>query len=334
MKPKNSNQLKHLNLLVECLNQFFKIGLNSKYKSENYSKRVIETCIKNTSFEEEHKKSKIISSDSILSYLHKLTFDKIQNLIEKINSKIKLKRKVILVIDFSDKVFYGDKNNSNTIGSKGGKQVLRFIQLSSCSPNYFLNSFKVNPFTNNKKLLLNALISNFKATFSKTKIDLVLLDRGFFSKEVVNYFCLNNLDFLMPAVKNKQIKSLISTFLEGKSPSKIKYKFGLNLVNLYFIKNDNDAYVFITNKNTTVSKICKLYKLRWNIETNFREQNNFTFKTKTLNFMIRYFNFVLGGLLMNLWKLYRLVLSGFESYLFKIEILNKIQNFQNSKGIG
>ena len=50
MKPKNSNQLKHLNLLVECLNQFFKIGLNSKYKSENYSKRVIETCIKNTSF--------------------------------------------------------------------------------------------------------------------------------------------------------------------------------------------------------------------------------------------------------------------------------------------
>ena len=183
-------------------------------------------------------------------------------------------------------------------------------------------------------MLLNALISNFKATFSKTKIDLVLLDRGFFSKEVVNYFCSNNLDFLMPTVRNKQIKKLISKFLEGKSSSKIKYKFGENLVNLYFIKNDNDAYVFITNKNTTVSKICKLYKLRWNIETNFREQNNFTFKTKTLNFMIRYFNFVLGGLLMNLWKLYRLVLSGFESYLFKIEILNKIQNFQNSKGIG
>ena len=334
MKPKNSNQLKHLNLLVECLNQFFKIGLNSKYKSENYSKRVIETCIKNTSFEEEHKKSKIISSDSILSYLHKLTFDKIQNLIEKISPKIKLKRKVILAIDFSDKIFYGDKNNLNTIGSKGGKQVSRFIQLSSCNPNYFLNSLKVNPFTNNKKLLINALISRFKAIFSKTKIDLVLLDRGFFSKEVVNYFCLNNLDFLMPAVKNKQIKSLISTFLEGKSPSKIKYKFGLNLVNLYFLKNDDDAYVFISNKNTTISKICKLYKLRWNIETNFREQNNFTFKTKTLNFMIRYFNFVLGGLLMNLWKLYRLVLSGFESYLFKIEILNKIQNFQNSKGIG
>ena len=63
MKPKNSNQLKHLNLLVKCLNQFFKIGLNSKYKSENYSKRVIETCIKNTSFEEEYKKNKIISAD-------------------------------------------------------------------------------------------------------------------------------------------------------------------------------------------------------------------------------------------------------------------------------
>ena len=162
-----------------------------------------------------------------MSYLHKLNFDKIQNLIEKINSKIKLKRKVILAIDFSDKIFYGNKNNSNTIGSKGGKQVLRFIQLSSCNPNYFLNSFKVNPFTNDKKLLINALISSFRAIFSKTKIDLVLLDRGFFSKEVINYFCLNNLDFLMPAIKNKQIKKLILKFLEGKLPSKIKYKFGL-----------------------------------------------------------------------------------------------------------
>ena len=37
----------------------------------------------------------------------------------------------------------------------------------------------------------------------------------------------------MPAIKNKQIKKLILKFLEGKLPSKIKYNFGLNLVNLY-----------------------------------------------------------------------------------------------------
>ena len=50
--------------------------------------------------------------------------------------------------------------------------------------------------------------------------------------------------------------------------------------------------------------------------------------------MIRYFNFVLSGLLMNLWKLYRIVFIRFESYLFKIEILDKVQSFQNFRGIG
>jgi IS4 transposase len=66
-----------------------------------------------------------------------------------------------------------------------------------------------------------------------------------------------------------------------------------------------------------------LYKKRWQIETNFREQNKFEFKIKTLDFNARYFAFVLAGLLFNLWQLMRNGKT--QSYLFKQALICELE---------
>ena len=84
---------------------------------------------------------------------------------------------------------------------------------------------------------------------------------------------------------------------------------------MVFVRIDNKVLVYITNTKFNPLKVHLLYKKRWQIETNFREQNNFEFKTCTLDFNARYFAFVLAGLLFNLWQLMR---NGkIQSYLFK-----------------
>lgn len=78
----------------------------------------------------------------------------------------------------------------------------------------------------------------------------------------------------------------------------------------------------MTNSKYSVLKTAILYRKRWQIETNFREQNKFMFKTKTLDFSVRYFAFILSGLLLNLWQESR---NGrIESYLFKKRLVKLI----------
>ncbi len=250
--------------------------------------------------------------------LHTVSAENIQELISKCNRKLKLPRKVILAIDFTEKEFYGDRNHPEIMGSKGGKYVRRHIEVSTVKPALFINALPVNQFTNDKESLLTSLLDQFYEHFSKTKIELLLLDRGFYTKDVVKLLMKEDIPFIIPAIKNKAINKLVKQYEKGEIPDKIKYKFGQTTVHLTFIKIENEVYASISNTRKNPINIYLLYKKRWQIETNFREQNKFTFKTCSTNFNIRYLAFVIGGLLFNAWQITRNTLNYKpESYLFK-----------------
>lgn len=81
----------------------------------------------------------------------------------------------------------------------------------------------------------------------------------------------------------------------------------------------------MTNTKYSPLKAAILYRKRWQIETNFREQNNFTFKTTTKDFSVRYLAFVIAGLLFNAWQLTKMeVIYGMESYLFKQILIEEL----------
>jgi hypothetical protein len=315
----------NINPLVSLLTKIIACGKNSTYKSKDIAYRTIQSAIHNQSLEAMFKLTKYLSADRMLNKLHKIPLQNVKELAMKFNRKIKLPKKVVLAIDFTEKEFYGDKNHPEIIGSKGGKYVRRYIELGVVKPALFINAFPVNQLTNDKKELITELLEGFCGCYTKTKINLLLLDRGFFTKEVVKLLKEKNIPFIIPAIRNNAIKKLILKFNNGEIKDKIKYDFGDSNANLLFLKTEKDTFVYITNTKESAFNAHLLYKRRWQIETNFREQNNFIFKTNTNDFCVRYLAFVLGGLLFNAWQLTKIMLDyTLESYLFKRYLVDEL----------
>lgn len=312
---------KNINPLVALLTTFFVCGKNAVYKTKDFAYRLIQSAIENQSLEAMSKLTGYLSADRVLEKIHKITKEKISKLIEKVNRNLRLPKKVILAIDFNDKEYYGDKNHPWVMGSKGGKYVRKIIELSLIKPALFINAFLVNQLTNNKVKLIKQLIDGFYKLFN-SKIELLLVDRAFFTKAVIAYLIENKIRFIMPVVKNRAILPLVEQFRRGWLPNKIEYQFGNKKINLLFLKVDEEVLVYATNTKYSPLKAYLFYKKRWQIETNFREQNNFLFKTQTTDFMVRYFAFILAGLLFNLWQLERK--GKIESYLFKRALLYEL----------
>ena len=308
----------HINPLVDLVADLVKCGKNAVYKAKDIAYRTIQSALDNQSLEAMFKLTKYLSADRMLKHLHNITKDKTKKLIKQGTANLKLPKSVSLAIDFHEKEYYGDKNHIGVIGSKGGKYVRRLIELSCVSPALFLNAVPVTIFNNNKVKLIKQFLDEFNASFPKSSIGLLLIDRGFFTKAVVNCLVRRKIPFIMPAIRNKAIQKLIKQYKQGKLPQKVRYKFGYYYVTLAFLKVGNEVFVYITNTKHRAIKLHLLYSKRWQIETNFREQNKFSFLTKTTDFDLRYFAFAIAGLLFNAWQITRKKLNHIkESYLYK-----------------
>jgi hypothetical protein len=317
----------NINPLVLLIADLIVCGINATYKAKDYALRLIESALENHSLEAKYQLTNLLSADRVLKKLHAIKFEQIQNIVINVNKKLKLPKKVTLAIDWTDKLFYGCKEYADVIGTKGGKYARRFFEVSVVKPALFINAFPATMFTNNKVKQIAQLIDGFKEMYKKTKIELLLVDRGFYAKKVVKYLVDNKIRFIMPAKKIGQIKWIAEACMLEKNSITLDYMFGETKVYLVFIKIDDEVLVYMTNTRFNPLKVHLLYKKRWQIETNFREQNNFEFKTCTLDFNARYFAFVLAGLLFNLWQLMR---NGkIQSYLFKQALMNELRRLWN-----
>ena len=315
----------NINPLVDLLTNLVNCGKNAVYKARDIAYRIIQSAIHNQSLEAMFKLTGYLSADRMLDHLHEIQLNQTHSLIKKTTKNLKLPKKVKLAIDFHEKEYYGDKNHTEIIGSKGGKYVRRFIELSCCNPPLFLNAVPVNQFNNNKDRLLNQFLDDFYASYKHTTIDLLLLDRGFFTKAVVEILVNRDIPFIMPAIKDKAIQKLVEQYKDGKLNQRIRYKFGDVFVTLAFLKIEDEVYVYVTNTKHTPVKLCVLYTMRWQIETNFREQNKFSLKTRSVYFDIRYFAFAIAGILFNAWQLTRKKLKHIkESYLYKQLLIEEL----------
>ena len=151
------------------------------------------------------------------------------------------------------------------------------------------------------------------------RIGIVLFDRGF-SKDskILKVVEKHGLKYLAPIEKSQRIKR-IANFGDGVNPFyHMHYEFGREKAktNLFFIPNEKhekekwkNYHVFCTNVDvakTNLSFLADLYSKRWNIENFYRDaQSNFMIKTKTEDFIARYFFFLFMSLIYNLWYFIR-----------------------------
>lgn len=143
------------------------------------------------------------------------------------------------------------------------------------------------------------------------RIGKILLDRGFYSGEVIDEVKIKKVNYLIFVPK----KSLFKCMLEGIDKSVIiEHEITYNkdftknkaYTDIALVKNVLDYdWVFATDLYLKdVEKYVQVYRKRWNIETMFRVHDEARIKTKSKNPVIRLFYFIIGMLLVLLWNIY------------------------------
>ena len=109
-------------------------------------------------------------------------------------------------------------------------------------------------------------------------------------------------------------------FHKNKTKHYVRTRFVI--IKQYSYKDDKQPYdwVFATNRKLKSQMwYIKGYKCRWGIETSYRVTDDVRIKTTTLDEVKRYFLFVFGCLLYNLWKFANLLLKAkvtFATFVF------------------
>lgn len=147
-------------------------------------------------------------------------------------------------------------------------------------------------------------------------IELILFDRGFYSKELMLALTNTTYPYLIFVPKNEKVKKELAMMSETEK-KKIHYEFKLNKdktvlrgkTTLALLKKIIDPangktfdWAFATNQDKiNLEHIVSMYKGRWRIETGFRVQDEARIKSKSKDMRIRFFYFVYEQTLQFLW---------------------------------
>lgn len=236
-----------------------------------------------------------------------------------------LRGKVDVAIDYTDHLYYGDKNTPMVLGTKpqrGTQYAYKYatINIVEKGIRFTLLAIPKTQFVTDK-MIVKTLID-----YAAMKVDIntVYIDRGFFSKDVIRFFNKRGLKFLMPAVMNSRIARITK---KVKAPAVIDFKMGIVKyrrtgdkykepveLKLVVAEDKGDKRIFATNLNVTeghANTMFKLYAKRWGIETSYRMKNIFRTRTTSKNYQVRLFFFLFSVCLYNLWVLVNAFVEAF-----------------------
>jgi putative transposase len=147
-------------------------------------------------------------------------------------------------------------------------------------------------------------------------IEVLLLDRGFYSGEVFKLLIENDVPFIMPVKKqsNEMIELLIGrksrfdkyTLNKNTDPLELDIAIRVCYLKGKYHKHElvNYGYVFYGLK-WSVKKISKIYEKRFGIESSYSIRNKVRSRTTTRKPAVRYYLFLVSMLFQNVWMMLR-----------------------------
>lgn len=257
----------------------------------------------------------------VLDYIFRLA--KKHNIIDK-------RKPVDLAIDYTEVLFYGDKNTHMVVRKKfeNGTSYCHKYATASIVENgkrFILMALPVSEFQT-KERIVEKLI---KSAMSVVPIRKVYLDRGFYSIAVIRTLNRLRVNFIMPAPRNASIKNIIGAmnppftvpdYVVGKGENSVR-------INLFFVRrkrkrrqdkdgDEGENQGFATNiklrdkDNAFLDSLADCYGRRWGIESSYNQiKNVFMARTTSTNYILRFFNFSYAVLLYNLWVLVDSIIS-------------------------
>ena len=324
-----------LSLLANSIS--FVIGKNAFYNATDITKVIVYASIRSLSVEGSSEelmslyKGKVCSPDVVQRRIHQESKSEIlhdfrlarEHIISTLRKMRMLFCRVTVAIDFTDKLYYGDKNDKGVVGTKhqrGTSYCFRYITLNIVigDAKITLVALPVKPLSDKAKLVDRVLIE----AKGIVRINLVLLDRGFFTKDVIKVLEEHHLKFLFPVPKNKLVKQMIRESHKSKNfVAKYEFKQRKNVVGsftIFFLLNPDSKertiwkryHIFGTNHpvtNDTRKSLAEVYRKRWNIETSYRvEKHEFLAETTSKSYKFRLFLFLVAVVLYDFWMILRL----------------------------
>jgi hypothetical protein len=142
---------------------------------------------------------------------------------------------------------------------------------------------------------------------------MALFDRGFYCAELIDYMQAKHIKYLMliPERQGRIADYVNSTTTFGRFTHELEYRKAKSTwrisTTIHVCKGvDGWAWIFATNmpRLGRVQAIL-LYKRRWQIETNFRVEDEARIKSKSCSILIRTFYFFISLLLHLLWIVHK-----------------------------
>lgn len=246
--------------------------------------------------------------------------------------------KVVLAFDTTEELYFGKNGGLNVRQIKaenGADEAFSYLVLNVIKPKPL--PLMAIPYKQGNDLtaIVKELLEYARSL--RIIIECVLFDRGFYIGDLISYLSSVNMKYLIFVPENKAMKKYIKNtdylksfhHLIGYNKYKSTWKSQTKIViirDYYFndkIKRWRKFYwCFATNLQSSV-KLIKIYKQRWQIETDFRVHDEARIKSKSNIPIVRYFYFLTSLILMANWEVNRMKHPNipFKRYLKDIEQL-------------
>jgi len=223
--------------------------------------------------------------------------------IEEMRSLGALSKPLILAIDWHNVMYYGDPNAEGVVGTQpkdGSHHAYRFATVSVLVKGERLTLAAVPML--DRRAFEYVVILLCRAFELGIKVKLLLLDRGFYSIELVRWLDSFGISYVMQIPKhNRKIGPGEDRAYTAKNPA--KGEDGQATFRLVTMEEKGKLYIFATNTRIRPERIRRLFRRRWGIETSYRMVNKFLARTTSKIYSVRKLYFYLAILLYNLWVL-------------------------------
>jgi len=326
----------------------FEIGRNAKYNFSQLMKLPIAAALENRSIENQSLlKGRVSADDFYHHFKNKLGMESIRSFFHRQISQVKRilgrgwgQQKLIIAIDKTEDPYWGGTDNPFVTGGKresstnfAFRQLTASIVLRGQRFLVYLRAL-TDKDTNDALLVEECLEELRKLGF---QVGTVLMDREFYNGTIILICNIRKIVYIVPAVKNERFERLVEGLRkEGKALPRIieNYEVADEVTNLIIYEEKNskgepEIFGFITNMKATeiakdIDAIIELYRLRWGIENAHKYEDRFRIPTNSADGLIRFFFFVIGVVLHNLWVLLNLLAPVFGVVSISLDVLKDI----------
>ena len=221
---------------------------------------------------------------------------------------------IMIAFDYTHEDFYGDRDSLWIHGWTGDHGVAgRFSYLTASIVNSDLRLPIISipsPMGNDMPSEISAILDILLPLLGH--IDLLLFDRGFYSKDLIMSMNNRKINYLIFVPKNPQVKKEFSSMYQREK------KVMLHEFSLYREGKKIEDSVYLAFLKQIFDHIIAKYKFRWRIETMFRVQDECRIKTKSKDLRVRYFLFAYEQLVESIWYLFYHEEVSFKKYLIEL----------------